>query len=219
MSKSIALFILCIFTLTKIFSQPQQWQEAQVGDSVTVKFPGAPTKQEMAEGIVYFNKSDQIAFITVVKLSAFRSDASASELKEFYSSTLDGMLEAGGGGKIVNQQAVSVNGFPAIQAQLALDKNPKMTGPYFNQVVLVNGTCYAQSVLLSSSATPTLLADKDRFFNSFSITKHRITPGDPHTHNPAYQLGRLLGTVAFYGGLGAVIWYFLRRKGKATKTA
>ena len=217
MSKKLGAFILWLVTITSAFAQSQQWQKTQVGDSVIVEFPGAPTRQETAGGVVYFNRGEQISFLTVVKQKAFESDASVSEVKGFYDATLTGMLEAGGGGKIVNQQAVDLNGFPAVRAQLAMSKNSKITGPYFNQVVLINGTCYAQSVLVSGTTTPALLADKDRFFTSFTITKHRIAPGDPQTHTAAYRFGKSMGTVFFYGGLGALVLFFLRRKSKSSK--
>lgn len=218
MSISIGGFLLWFLVATSASAQPQQWQKIEVGDSVTVEFPGAPTRKEMAAGIIYVCKSEQISFLTVAKQGAFESDASASELQDFYNGTLTGMLEAGGGGKIINQQSVVLNGFPAVRAQIAMNKNSKITGLYFNQVVLVNGTCYAQSVLVPGNATPTLLAEKDRFFTSFRTIRHRTNPGDPETHTSAYRLGHLLGQVVFYGGLGALVLFFWRRKGRSSKT-
>jgi hypothetical protein len=203
----LAFQILCL----QAAAQDKRWQKIYIDDSTTVDFPGTPKKKLVAGRQATFFRDDKVIYSVIVKKDIYGGNLIDSELKKFYDGTLKGMVNAFGGGEVIEEKEFIVNGFSGRQFQLITPAKLKSPRIKSARVLLVNGTFYTTNFWTNTEQDPHVDSARNRFFLSFRTSMKRTAAVDPGTQTQAYKLGSLMGSLFFYGALVAVFVAIVRR--------
>jgi hypothetical protein len=213
LQKSGRIFIaLCLIVMSyPCLAQVREWKKVSIADSITVSFPGKPTEKltqnKLGQVKVYVFKDGTGIYTAMVQESPIEPESSDAEIQKFYQGILQGL-----GGKILNQKTFVVNGFKGVEAQFTTPSHPELPATKFLKAVVVNGTVYLQQFWTDSKQENEVNFARSYFFSSFrpDVDKVDQVAVDVHTDTFAYRVGKLLGTLMFYGFLIFVVVKVLR---------
>ncbi|WP_262151611.1 hypothetical protein [Chryseobacterium foetidum] len=133
-----------------------------------------------------------------------------SELLKFYESFLKGMVDKSKG-KLIKKELVTINGFHFFKSSFST----KITGTeniWTNYVLLLNQIPYSFLLISPSENGENTAFFEKKIINSIKI-KNNLTAQNQFNTNQedsqAYKIGKLIGSLCFYGLIGAMIVFFI----------
>jgi hypothetical protein len=210
------LSLLGIFSMRcPALAQSGPWHRTAIADSVTLDFPVEPTRHDVVNTKAYGVYEEGVLYSVNIQQNAFDAQATLTEKQEMYGGALEGAAERCKAPRVFNKTSFIVNGFEGVEGEF----NPtvsKLTTPVHMRVVLVNGTFYG--LLFSASPSAAHTAARQRFFASFVPRMQPVTSTPAETRTIAYKIGKLLGSLFFYGLLAGGAFLLLKRLNASGKS-
>jgi len=187
-------------------AQDRNWQKNRLDDSTTVEFPGTPKKKLVAGRQTTFFQDDKAIYSVIVEKDFYGGNPIDSELKKVYEGTLKGMMNAFGGGEIIEEKAFSVDGFSGRQIQFTTPNKPQLPRIKAVRFLLANGTFYISNFWTNTEQDLRVDSARNHFFLSFQTSMKRTAAVDPETQTRAYKLGSLMGSLFFLWSFDSSIY-------------
>lgn len=126
-------------------AQNENWLLADLGEGVSIKYPGTPSKREMEGGITLyrFKTADSLAVLTVMirDLSSLGISAeqlsAAAETSEFWDQVQSSSLQALPNCKLLKAERIQVREQPALTLDLEFPRDGKIN--LLSQLIFVKG--------------------------------------------------------------------------------
>lgn len=221
--RTIRLFLLIILAMLvgkqAAHAQDHQWQKIKLGESTTVAFPER-TEEKMLQGQQAFVvTSGSNTYIAMVQKAAFDPDPELAEQQKFYDGVLKGAMEQSGDARLVTKRTFEKNGFVGFEARFNTMLRTDSPRTLFMRFILVDGTLFMQNFITSVESAQESAADRNHFFESFQTDAHKTAYAEPGTRSQVYKLGKLMGSLFFYGASLAIVIVLIRRFSKSKKVA
>ena len=196
-------------------AQVEHWQRISLDDSTSIEFPGEPKKKLSNGQQATFFQNDKAIYSIIVGKDAYGGNPIDSELERFYTGTLKGMMDAFGGGEIIDEKPFVIDSFSGKEIRFTTPSKPQLPPIKTVRFLLANGTFYTTNFWTNTNQDPEVDSARNHFFSSFQTRMKKTAAVDPETQTGAYRLGSMLGSLFFYGALIAVFVAVVRRFSKS----
>lgn len=175
MSKYLKLFL----TLTAIWIKLSGWAQAPIKQPLagiaTLTFPGTPAQAALPagnNGNLYKLSKPTHSYVAIV----FQIDTaqvaikSAADLDSFYSGVVEGAADSTKNRKLIYLKQINVGKYKAVEFKY-LDSSTDRKFSAYQRVIYLDQVAFIYNFTLYDETNPALLVEKDRFLNSFTVTK------------------------------------------------
>ncbi|AIZ64024.1 hypothetical protein PK28_10560 [Hymenobacter sp. DG25B] len=211
---TLILSLLLLFS-SSISAQETQWQKVDLGDSVTVDFPGQATMLEVQGQKAYRLIDGETIYLAVVQQNSYKVNPSSAELDEFYNGVIKGILDVVENGKVISKRPFTIAGYDGLDLQISTPDRADLPAVKFMRILQINGNGYTLHYYTSEAGEKAedSKANRTKFFASLqpATNKESNSSLESAKESSAYKLGHIMGKVFFYGLLIAGGFFIVRR--------
>ncbi|WP_111684166.1 hypothetical protein [Winogradskyella tangerina] len=188
-------YLITLLLITNL-SFSQEWSKTELTDFVSIEFPISPEKTNQ-NGSIYYSTSDDIGAYMVTIKDLGNQKITVSGLPEFYQGVISGALKAVNG-ELLEKKVFQLNGIKGIEIAYLANSNPQLPNLRYKRILVVNNNFVSYEFWTFKENEQLATINKDKFFNSISISADKVIEPKEKETNFAYEIGFMLGKIISY---------------------
>lgn len=206
-------FILFFITFS-IKGFGQQLVPCKISEDVSIQIPQEfVTTDTLGQNIIRVPLEEEVLLIMNSDKKSDSYIEDKDELLKFYEDFQTGMLDETKG-KLINKSFIQINGLYFLKSSF----RTRISGTdklWNNYLLLLNKNSYTFILMASPESAKNMQFFEEKIIPSIKFRKGLTQKNQFNTDkedSPAYNIGKLVGTLSFYGLIGGIILFFILRK-------
>ena len=171
----------------------QEWSKAKLNDFSSINFPSPPDTSE-SNGGLYFTASDSTGVYMVMVKDLGNPKITESELSQLYQGVISGALKSVNG-ELIKQNEFQLNGIKGIEMLFTANSNPQLPNLRDKRIIVVNNNIISYEFWTYKETEQIASINKERFFNSISVSIKKDTEPSKNEAKSAYEIGFKFGKI------------------------
>lgn len=216
------LLLAVLFTgLSYSWCLAQSWSALKLGPVATIELPGPPDVRELQGQQVHTTSDSTSVFTVIVQAVDTAADfrIRRDEIKEFYTSVIDGALRTAHNASNVRRSAFTIDGLAGAELQFSVPTEATGLSEYTFRFLYLNGYLLSYNTTSPKNLTAREAARCRQFFASLHLDpqakaearQYTLTAEGQPYESRAYYLGALLGRIGMYLLISTLILWLVRR--------
>lgn len=188
-------YLIALLLITNL-SYSQEWSKTKLNDFSSIDFPSPPNKSE-SNGGLYFTAQDSTGVYMVMVKDLGSPKITESELPKFYQGVISGALKSVNG-ELIKQNEFQSNGIKGMEMLYMANSNPQLPNLRDKRIIVANNSIISYEFWTNKEIEQLASINKERFFNSISVSTAKVDEPENKETNSAYESGFMIGKVVFY---------------------
>jgi hypothetical protein len=188
-------YLVALLLITNL-SFSQEWSKTELTDFASIEFPSTPEKTN-SNGVTYYSASDDIGVFMVMIKDLGNPRITESELPKFYHGVISGALESVNG-ELLEKKEFQSNGIKGMEILYTANSNPQLPDLRQKRILVANNNIISYEFWTFKENEQLASINKDKFFNSISISSEKVIEPEKKEINSAYESGFVFGKIISY---------------------
>tara|TARA_R110000868_G_scaffold352263_2_gene613531 strand:- start:51 stop:701 length:651 start_codon:yes stop_codon:yes gene_type:complete len=188
-------YLIALLLITN-FSFSQEWSKTELTDFASIEFPSIPEKTN-SNGVTYYSTSDDIGVYMVMIKDLGNPRITQSGLPEFYQGVISGALKSVNG-ELLEKNEFQLNGIKGVEILYTANSNPQLPDLRLKRILVADNNIISYEFWTFKENEQLASINKDKFFNSISISTEKGIEPEKKETNSAYESGFVFGQIVFY---------------------
>ncbi len=188
-------YLIALLLITNL-SFSQEWSKIELTDFASIEFPSTPEKTN-SNGVTYYSTSDDIGVYMVMIKDLGNPRITQSGLPKFYQGVISGALESVNG-ELLEKNEFQLNGIKGMEILYTANSNPQLPDLRHKRILVADNNIISYEFWTFKENEQLASINKDKFFNSISISTEKGIEPEKKETNSAYESGFMFGKIISY---------------------